>query len=132
MGGGVPLYSYPRRSHLWQTQLQKYSLEQYPAPFSGRLYLPLRHMDEDDRAHIVRSSFTQASCFSRNRMTLVSQIKFKTGEDLNFLVYHFYNQQPDPDFKGVNFVSSNGIALKRYVIRSFELLHCPQPRQTIP
>ncbi|KAI1784639.1 hypothetical protein LXA43DRAFT_901252 [Ganoderma leucocontextum] len=74
-------------------ELQKYPLEQYPAPFAGRLYLPLRHMDDDDHAHIA---------------------KFKKGEDLNFLVHHFYDQRPDRGFEGVNFVSPVGIASKRH------------------
>ncbi|TBU28320.1 hypothetical protein BD311DRAFT_722829 [Dichomitus squalens] len=73
--------------------LQKYPVELYPAPFDGKIYLPLRHMDDEDHSHIA---------------------KFKKGENLNLLVYRFYNQRPDLGFEGVNFVSPVAIASTRH------------------
>ncbi|KAJ3540932.1 hypothetical protein NM688_g6158 [Phlebia brevispora] len=78
------------KSAAWE--LQKHPLAQYPAPFSGKLYLPLRHAD-DDR---------------------IRTIKFKAGEDLNLLVYCFYNAETDSNFSGVNFVSADKVVTKRH------------------
>ncbi len=51
-------------------QLQKHPLEQYPAPFAGRLYLPLRYMDDDDHAHIVRPLLPLRSQSSLNERSI--------------------------------------------------------------
>ena len=49
------------------------------------------------------------------------QVKFTEGQDLNLLVYQFYNAPPDADYDGPNFVTPHKPALKRYVLQSHEL-----------
>ncbi|KAF7797948.1 hypothetical protein EIP86_009155 [Pleurotus ostreatoroseus] len=68
-------------------EIQKYPLIQYLAPFSGKLFVPLRYY-EDDHKHTI---------------------KFSKGQDMNVLLYSFYDSIPDPKFTGVNFVSSDGV-----------------------
>ncbi len=43
----------------------------------------------------------------------VAQIKFAEGDDLNFLVYRFYDAKPDSGFQGTNYVTEDGITSKR-------------------
>ena len=52
-----------------------------------------------------------------NSLTIVLlQVRFRQGDDLNMLVYRFYDEKPDPGFKGDNFVSTASISPKRYAV----------------
>ncbi|EIW57275.1 uncharacterized protein TRAVEDRAFT_125185 [Trametes versicolor FP-101664 SS1] len=72
-------------------ELQKYPTSPYPAPFSGKLFLPLRYQGDD---------------YART-------LKYKQGEDLNVLVYRFYDAPPDPGFAGPNYVTPDNTYPKR-------------------
>ncbi|RDX45048.1 hypothetical protein OH76DRAFT_1026213, partial [Lentinus brumalis] len=78
------------RKSAWE--LQKRPTRTYPAPFAGKLFLPLRYQDDDRK----------------------QSIKFAEGDDLNFLVYRFYDAKPDSGFQGTNYVTEDGITSKRH------------------
>lgn len=44
-----------------------------------------------------------------------AQLKYKQGEDLNVLVYRFYDAPPDPGFAGPNYVTPDNTYPKRCV-----------------
>ncbi|KAH9902737.1 hypothetical protein C8Q73DRAFT_661694 [Cubamyces lactineus] len=76
------LHNVTTKTFAWE--LGKYPPEPYPAPFSGKLYLPICYMGDD---------------YART-------VKFTEGQDLNLLVYQFYNAPPDADYEGPNFVTT--------------------------
>ncbi|KAI0663900.1 hypothetical protein C8Q70DRAFT_953537 [Cubamyces menziesii] len=84
------LHNVTTKTFAWE--LGKYPPEPYPAPFSGKLYLPICYMGDD---------------YART-------VKFTEGQDLNLLVYQFYNAPPDADYDGPNFVTPHKPALKRH------------------
>ncbi|KIM72152.1 hypothetical protein PILCRDRAFT_745776 [Piloderma croceum F 1598] len=72
--------------------LEKPPICGYPAPFAGTLYLP-------DNYHQTHGE---------------SKTRFRQGDDLNYIVYAFYEQKVDSDYPGVNYVARDGICIKRH------------------
>ncbi|KAI0078285.1 hypothetical protein K474DRAFT_1771069 [Panus rudis PR-1116 ss-1] len=91
------------RTSSWE--VHKHPVRAYPAPFSGRLYVPLRYCENDEER----------------------TVQFNQGYDLTTLVYRFYNEKPDLSFIGDNYVATDGISPKRYIFSAdtyFTLGHC--------
>ncbi|KAI0635612.1 hypothetical protein C8Q77DRAFT_1098504 [Trametes polyzona] len=93
------------KTYAWE--LQKHPTELYPAPFAGKLYLPLKYMGSD-RAHAI---------------------KFAEGEDLNFLVYNFYDAPPDPGFEAPMYVTADASGRGNLLPKRHQFLG-PAPRVT--
>ncbi|KAI8986636.1 hypothetical protein BD414DRAFT_378495, partial [Trametes punicea] len=76
-------------------EMDKHPLNQHPAPFAGKLFLPLQYM-HDDKEQVIH---------------------FHEGEDLNFLVYRFYDSPPADGFQGLNFITGDynvGVPRRRH------------------
>ncbi|CAL1710428.1 unnamed protein product [Somion occarium] len=67
--------------------------EQCPAPFSGVMYLPLH----------------------RHQAHGATKVEFRHGEDLNFRVYQFYNENVDPKtYGGANYIPDDDLVPGRH------------------
>ncbi|GBE82680.1 hypothetical protein SCP_0410650 [Sparassis crispa] len=64
----------------------------YGAPFSGVLYLPLN--------------------FRQTHGT--TKLGFRQGDDLNRIVFEFYNEEVQKNYPGPNFIAQDGLRPKRY------------------
>ncbi|KAH9832291.1 uncharacterized protein C8Q71DRAFT_840698 [Rhodofomes roseus] len=86
----VRMHRYYTRNLAWS--LEKHPIAAYPAPFSGDLFLPLSYR----QFHGVR------------------KIKIKKDDDLNYVLYGFYDERVPATYPGPNYVSSDGIIRRRH------------------
>ncbi|KAL6298548.1 hypothetical protein BKA93DRAFT_820336 [Sparassis latifolia] len=84
------LEAYATRTVAWD--LGKHPLVQHYAPFSGVLFLPL--------------NYRQSHGATKRR--------FSEGDDLNRIVYDFYNEQVPSSYAGVNYISQDGLRVRRH------------------
>ncbi|ETW81197.1 hypothetical protein HETIRDRAFT_169954 [Heterobasidion irregulare TC 32-1] len=73
--------------------IDKPPLERYPAPFSGTLHLPTNLHQSTGHA---------------------TKLKFSLGDDLNMLIFEFYDAKVPSDYKGTNFVSVEALSPRRH------------------
>lgn len=57
-----------------------------------------------------------ARLFARRALNIVAiQVKFNKGDDLNLVVFRFYEEKVPNTYPGQNYVSADGLIRRRYV-----------------
>ena len=87
-------------------------MDPYPAPFAGTLYLPLNYRQASG-VHKVRACSARLFCKVDVEIEAVVQVKFDKGDDLNLMVFAFYEERVPDTYPGQNYVSSDGLIRRR-------------------